>query len=278
MWANRDWVGRYFPAGLPTGGELEAYAKWCNAVEGNTTFYALPKRTAVERWATQVPGDFRFLLKLPRTITHDRRLRNAEAELAEALDRFEPLGDVMGPVSIQLPGSFGPEDVAVLDRFLARLPQDFSWGVEVRHPDFSNGDHQERTINDLLFGHGVNRIIIDTRAFFAGPSLTPAEQEATHRKPRLPVRAVATADQPVVRFVGQTDAAPNPGFWARWVTTVAGWIDQGKRPIFFAHTPDNAVSPALCRQFHDQVAEVVDGLTPLPDPHAPAPGDQLEIF
>ena len=46
----------------------------CNAVEGNTTFYATPSRATVEMWAAQAPEDFRFLLKLPKPVTHERRL------------------------------------------------------------------------------------------------------------------------------------------------------------------------------------------------------------
>ncbi|MDG2112711.1 MAG: DUF72 domain-containing protein, partial [Actinomycetota bacterium] len=53
MWVNRDWVGRQFPADTPRGRELAAYSRWCTAVEGNTTFYAVPGEAAVARWAEQ---------------------------------------------------------------------------------------------------------------------------------------------------------------------------------------------------------------------------------
>ena len=72
-------------------------------------------------------------------------------------------------------------------------------------------------------------------------------------------------DQPIVRFIGQTDPAANPGFWAPWVDRVARWIDDGRRPLVFLHTPDNLVSPQLCQQFYDEVAAVV-GLPPRPAP------------
>lgn len=280
MWADRAWVGRYFPPGLPAGRELEAYGQWCNAVEGNTTFYAVPAADAVARWADQAPEGFRFALKLPRTITHDRRLRDADAELRGFLDRVDPLRAVMGPTSIQLPASFEPEDLPVLERFLRSLPTDWKWGVEVRHIDFCDGDEVEQELIAILARHGVERVIIDTRAFFDGPVVTPQEREAFERKPRLPVRAVAIGDTPVVRFVGQTAASANPGYWKRWVTTVAGWLNEGRRPIFFIHTPDNAESLDLCRQFHAEVAAKVPALTKLADPLAPLPGmeEQLDLF
>ena len=42
MWTYAPWQGRYLPAALPARDRLRAYATWCNAVEGNTTFYATP--------------------------------------------------------------------------------------------------------------------------------------------------------------------------------------------------------------------------------------------
>ncbi|MEM9563489.1 MAG: DUF72 domain-containing protein [Actinomycetota bacterium] len=276
MWALRDWVGRYFPPDTPPGRELRAYGTWCTAAEGNTTFYGLPEPATVERWAEDAPRDFRFLFKLPRTVTHDRRLRSADAEVSAFLDRLSPLGRRAAPHSIQLPASFGPDDLPVLDRFLAGLSGEYDWAVEVRHPDFADGGQTERRLNDLLAQRGVDRIIIDTRAVFAGPRKTPAEQEAHERKPRLPVRPVAIGRHPVVRFIGQTAAEANPGWWSKWVPKVAQWLDEGRRPLVFVHTPDNLVAPELARRFHGEVAALRPDLAPLPEPGRPA--SQLKLL
>lgn len=276
MWALRDWVGRYFPAETPVGRELRAYATWCTAAEGNTTFYGLPEPATVARWAEDAPLDFRFLFKLPRTVTHDRRLRHADVEVAEFLDRLEPLGPRAAPFSIQLPGSFGPDDLGVLDGFLGRLSTDHRWAVEVRHPDFAAGGDQERRLNDVLAERGADRIIIDTRAVMAGPLDTPEEREARERKPRLPVRPVAIGRTPVVRFVGQTALEANPSWWSKWIPKVAEWLDEGRSPLVFIHTPDNQVAPELVRRFHAEVAAVVPDLAPLPEPERPA--SQLRLL
>jgi hypothetical protein len=71
---------------------LRAYASWCNAVEGNTTFYAMPARSTVETWTAQTGPDFRLVLKLPRTITHERRSTGVDDELGTFLTAMEPLG------------------------------------------------------------------------------------------------------------------------------------------------------------------------------------------
>lgn len=266
MWANRDWVGRHLPESTKAGQELAAYAQLCTAVEGNTTFYAVPDATSVERWASEVPETFRFVCKLPRSVTHERRLRGAESETREFLDRMGPLGERLGPVAVQLPASFGPDDLGVLDAFLDWAPGDVEWSVEVRHRAFEARGSHETAIDDLLRRHGANRVVIDTRAVFSGPRATPAEIEAFERKPRLAVRPVATGSTPIVRFIGQTDVDANAPFWRSWVGPVSRWLNAGLEPIVFLHTPDNLDAPALARIFHAAVAAEVDGLEPLPEP------------
>lgn len=265
MWANRDWVGRHLPAATRSGEELSAYAQVCTAVEGNTTFYALPDASTVERWAADAPPSFRFVCKLPRTITHDRRLRQAESETTEFLDRMAPLGERLGPVTVQLPASFGPDDLGALADFLDWAPDDVDWAVEVRHRAFEARGSHEVVLDDLLRTHRVNRVVIDTRAVFSGPRQTPAEIEAYERKPRLAVRPVATGSTPIVRFIGQTELDANEPFWRKWVGPVSRWLATGLEPIVFLHTPDNLDAPALARTFHAAVAAEVDGLEPLPE-------------
>ena len=79
MWTYVPWQGRYLPHPLSPRERLSTYATWCNAVEGNTTFYAIPALDTVKSWAGQTGPDFRLVLKLPKVITHERRL----AALAE---------------------------------------------------------------------------------------------------------------------------------------------------------------------------------------------------
>ena len=74
MWSYAPWQGRYLPRSLGPRERLRAYATWCNAVEGNTTFYATPAPGTVESWAGQTSADFRFILKLPKLVTHERHL------------------------------------------------------------------------------------------------------------------------------------------------------------------------------------------------------------
>ncbi len=274
MWANRDWVGRWLPATTRPGGELAAYTRLCTAVEGNTTFYAVPSTVTVAKWAAAAPPEFRFVCKLPRTITHEARLRHADALLGAFLARMAPVADRLGPVTVQLPASFGPDELGLLAGFLARAPgvaadtvgRPLAWAVEVRHPAFFDGGPAMRTLHELLTARAVDRVVLDSRALFAGPCTTPEERDAFARKPRLPVRPLATGRHPVVRFIGQTDPEANPPFWQPWVDKVVAWLAEGRQPTVFVHTPDNRWSPVLARRFHDEVRARWPGLAPLPTP------------
>jgi len=274
MWSHPQWPGRHIPAGAKDA--LSQYATWCNAVEGNTTFYAVPKADTVRRWSDSAPDDFRFCFKLPRRVTHDRRLRNAEDDLNEFLIALEPLVDRCGPTLIQLPPSFSGPDLTALTGFLDALPADRSWAVEVRHRDYFPGGDAERRLNDALAERTVDRVLLDSRPLFAGPRTTPGEIEAFANKPRLPIRPVTTGTNPVVRFIGQTDLEANRAYWRQWVDKVVQWIGSGLEPYFFCHTPDNVDALVLNRWFHEEISTRVEGLSPLP---TPTPSDsQMDLF
>lgn len=266
MWGHKPWIGRWFPPTTRADATLAAYVALLPAVEGNTTFYGLPEARTVDRWSAQAPSSFRFCFKLPRTITHERRLRAAGTELTEFLDRLAPLTDRLGPTSIQLPPSFAPDDLPVLAAFVRALPRDRPWAVEVRHRGFFAGGPAEQPLDELLRAEHIERVILDTRSVYAGPRLTAEEVDEIRTKPDLPVRPVATGRHPVVRFIGQTDPEANPAFWEPWVRTCARWLGAGLEPYVFLHTPDNVWSPDLARRFHAEVAAVVPGLSPLPWP------------
>ncbi len=275
MWAQRSWVGRWFPKDTRSGEELIPYATWCTSVEGNTTHYAPPKLETVERWAELVPEHFRFCFKVPRSVTHERRLRNVAQEIDSFLDLLAPVRNNLGPVQLQLPATFGPDDLPVLADACRNLPRSVEWAVETRHPDFSAGGRLERSLNDLLAEQGINRVTLDSRTLFNVPPVTALEKEAWERKPRLGVRPVTTASQPLVRIIGATNPRTTIDGWSQWVPKIAQWCESGVTPHVFIHTPDNHDSPSLARHFHADVSALVD-LDPLPEPMTSE--EQLDLF
>lgn len=118
--------------------ELSQYSQTFDLVEVDSTFYAIPPESTVKRWAEQTPASFRFTLKLPRTLTHEDRLRRGRKTLQEFCDQARLLGPKLAAVLIQLPPSFSPHEFPVLERFLPHLPQDLSFAVEFRDKAWLN--------------------------------------------------------------------------------------------------------------------------------------------
>lgn len=271
MWNLPAWQGRFLPRPLAPPDRLRAYAGWCNAVEGNTTFYATPHRDTVAAWARQTDPDFRFVVKFPRPITHERRLGGVDDPVRAFLAAVEPLGPRAHALWVQLPGSFTPADVPALASFLRRLPRGHRYAVEVRHRSFFDDPRAGGVLAEALGTVGAEWIPFDTTVLFRSRPTSAAERAAWARKPRLPHRAVALTDRPIVRYLGRDDPAATVAGWQPWVETTAGWLREGRSPTVFIHTPDNVDALALARRFHDQVRERLPGLAPLaaPDPVAP---------
>ncbi|MGW0047362.1 DUF72 domain-containing protein [Nocardia cyriacigeorgica] len=267
MWQHPQWQQRQ----LPPGERLGWYAGRCNAVEGNTTFYAVPSRQTVQTWAAQTDPEFRFVAKLPRTITHDRRLHGADAELRTFLDAIEPLGPRTHALWIQLPGSFGPTDLGALAAFLRGLPPGYRVAVEVRHSAFFTDEAPARQLERVLARVDAEWIPFDTTTLFAQPPASDGEREAWGKKPRLPRRLRALTEYPIVRYHGRDAIEPTVAGWQPWVTTVAQWLREDRSPTVFLHTPDNAAAPDLARRFHEEVRAQVPQLEPLPEPAAVEP-------
>lgn len=275
MWAHPPWVGRYLsPANR--GRELAEYARWCNAVEGNTTFYATPAASTVARWAEQAPSDFRFAFKAPRTVTHERRLRpGAHALLAEFLRAIEPLGDRIGPVQLQLPPSFGPDDLDAMRSFLVGLPTNHTWVVELRHRAYFDGGSVHRAADELFDAAGIGRVVLDTRPLYASPPGSDASVEERRTKPALPVVTDVMGTAPVVRVIGADDADTTLDGLTAWADRVVAWLDVGRAPYVFVHQPENLRSPELARAFHAHIAGRVDDLVALPEPLPVAPAGEI---
>tara|TARA_R110000751_G_scaffold88200_1_gene174446 strand:- start:10481 stop:11374 length:894 start_codon:yes stop_codon:yes gene_type:complete len=255
QWSDPAWRGSLYDAGSDADQRLAQYCSVFGAVEGNTTFYSLPSADRVARWAELMPTDFRFCAKLPREVSHGARLDLQSVELRQFFARMAVLEQRLGPIWLQLPQRFGPSGLAELTRFLDQLPSEFDYAAEVRHLDFFRKDRNEQQLNRHLHQRGIERIVFDTRALFASADQSSATLEAQERKPRLPVHAVALSSQPVVRFVGGMDNQANLQALQPWLGKCAEWLNEGRRPMVFMHTPDNRLAPQLARRFYQQLQQ-----------------------
>jgi uncharacterized protein YecE (DUF72 family) len=276
MWGLADWCGTLFRPRSKPAEFLEQYASVFNCVEGNTTFYGTPAPDTVKRWRDATPETFRFCFKFPKIVTHNIKLReHARVHVEEFFEAMSPLGPRLGPFFIQLSQYFPGEDVDILEQFVRWLPLDFDYALEVRHPDFFPGGKCDSQLSTLLAELEIDRVIFDTRGLREADSQDPVVRQTQRKKPNTQWRAEATGAQPFIRYCAGARVGGCDHLLAGWADQVVAWMQEGKRPLFFVHSPGDLTVPELARRFHEMVSEraSVGELPPYP-----ATGGQLSLF
>ena len=146
------------------GSHLQRYASRLNAAEINSSFHRPHSRATYEKWAASVPADFRFSVKLPRTITHDLRLLGADSLLDDVLAQVAGLGERLGCLLVQLPPSLEYQgDVA--DAFFESLRRRHAGAValEPRHASWFTP-----AVDNRLAQFEVARVLADPVRHDAG--------------------------------------------------------------------------------------------------------------
>jgi uncharacterized protein YecE (DUF72 family) len=159
-----DWVGGFYPAGMRTGGMFAYYCQQFPLVELNFTFYRLPTATMLARLSAQAPTGFQFIVKLPRTLTHER----VESDITAFRDAVRVLREQGRLLSLlcQLPQSFhfGIAQRAWLET-LADAYRGFPMAVEFRHRSW-----QGAGTDDWLRRHTLDLVSVDVPSL---PNLYP---------------------------------------------------------------------------------------------------------
>ena len=152
-----------FPA---EGTSLERYSSVFRGVEINSSFHRSHRASTWARWAASVPEAFRFAVKVPKTISHQKKLVDCEA-LAEAfVDEAGALGEKLAILLLQLPPKLA-FDAGLAEAFLAHLKtlSPARIACEPRHPSWF-----EPEADALLERLEVARVAAD-------PSVVPAAAE-----------------------------------------------------------------------------------------------------
>lgn len=155
-YSYKEWLGHFYPEKLPASAMLRYYAERFATVEINNTFYRMPAEAMLARWSEEVPATFTFTLKAPRRITHEKRLREAEADVTEFLRRADVLGSKLGVVLFQLP-PYLKKDVPRLQDFIGVLPRDKRVAFEFRNESWQND-----AVYEALRAHGAMLCVTDT--------------------------------------------------------------------------------------------------------------------
>jgi uncharacterized protein YecE (DUF72 family) len=148
---------QYVPQISLGGSHLERYARHLNAVEINSSFYKPHRVETYIRWAQSTPAGFRFAVKAPRTVTHERRLIDCDELLDAFAAQIRGLGPKLGLVLLQLPPTLAFEP-KVAETFIASLQLCFSTpvAIEPRHASWFVPE-----INQWLGNRRIVRVAAD---------------------------------------------------------------------------------------------------------------------
>ena len=197
------------------GSHLERYAKRLNAVEINSSFYRPHQAKTYARWAGSVPDNFRFSVKIPRTISHEARLVDSGDTLQTFADQVTALGDKLGFLLLQLPPSLVMK-TDVVARYFEQMVRRFSCPIacEARHASWFNDEATQ-----LLRQYGITRVLADPVVARSGPHIatTQASYLRLHGSPR--VYYSAYADEVIAQISGRFNT---PDAWCIFDNTAAG--------------------------------------------------------
>jgi uncharacterized protein YecE (DUF72 family) len=130
--AYQEWKGRFYPKDLPAADALGFYAKTFSTLELNSSFYRMPAAAAITQMGNAAPPGFPIAVKLPRLITHIKRLNHCEKPARDFFKAFARFKTHQGPALLQLPPNF-KLDLPRLRAFFALVPRHVRMAVEFPH-------------------------------------------------------------------------------------------------------------------------------------------------
>ena len=177
-WSYEGWKGNFYPKDMENKDYLSYYSKFFRFVEVDSTYYRIPSRSSVRGWKDKTPEDFKFSLKFPKVITHEKKLEDVVKPLSILFYSLEPLIDKTLTLLIQLPPflsekkGFNP-----LQSMFRHLDKRFRYSLEVRHSSWFNDN-----VYDLLKENDIS-LVWSVRDKLVSPS-------------------IITSDQVYIRFIG----------------------------------------------------------------------------
>jgi len=248
------WPGSFYPVGMKPANYLTYYATRFQTVEVDSTYYRTPSASAVAGWYEKTPPDFVFAAKVPKIVTHEKLLKDCEAEFDEFAERMDILDEKLGPLLLQFPW-FNKYEIQA-DEFMARLRfflnrvkdlPTVRFAVEIR-----NRTWLDKRFTDLLRESNVALALTDT-------SFMPRPWEMREKFD------LVTADFLYVRWLGDRHGIEKiTKLWDKTVvdrkSDLKHWVDVLKelvlnkrvRKLFaFANNHYAGHGPATAQQFLD---------------------------
>ena len=158
-----DWVGPFYPKNLPKSKWFDFYLQEFSCTEINATYYTWMSTQAMESLASRAPVDFRFAIKLHKSLTHGKD--DASEGIRATIEQNLPVDN---PVHLaQFPNGFRPSEES-WQRIEALAELD-SLVVEFRHADWQTENTIER-----LRSLGISLCAVDAPAVKGLPQFSEA--------------------------------------------------------------------------------------------------------
>lgn len=242
-WSYPDWAGEMYDAAAKPEAYLRNYAREFGSVEVDSTFYGTPAPERLMRWAQSVPPSFTFALKLPREITHERRLVSCAPLVRDFFASAAVLGPQLEAVLVQMGPDFSPDDWPVLEAFVPHLPAGPRIALELRDPRWFLGSRYDE-VRALLHTHGIALAVTD------GTFVDLETMLAAFAQPTAPFA--------YVRWLGQRDAVTRfdrvsidrNASLARWSAAIAAAAGAIERICGYANNHYMGHSPATIRALY----------------------------
>lgn len=246
-WGRKDWVGQIYPKGTKEADFLKHYAKHFNSIELNATFYRIPTQKQTSSWKNKVGDGFHFCPKFSDSISHIRRLKDAQEVTDRFLDGISGFGNTLGPVFLMPHPGMGPKTLDVIEAFIEALPKDIRLFVELRHKDWFGKPESFSSLFDMLEKRNVGSVITDASG----------RRDCVHMR--------LTTKEAFIRFVGN---GLHPTDYKRvdeWIQRIRTWTTKGiERIYFFMHQHEEIYSPILCRYVIQQLNRYCNAGLPEP--------------
>ncbi len=238
-WNKQDLKG-FYPRGIKD--ELGYYSNEFNSIELNATFYNLYGEDQILKWKEKTPVDFKFFPKLPRYVSHIKRLSDGyQGYLNDYLLGIQAFGDQLGMLFLQMHDNFGPkeENLNRVKEFIAQFPEDVPLAIEFRHTDWFNQQEIAEEVYTLFEKKNITNVLVDS----AG------------RRDIMHMRLTTTSA--FVRYVG----ANHESDYSRlddWIERIKLWKQQGLRNLyFFIHQNLEKESPLLATYFIKKLNDAI---------------------
>ncbi|TAL51418.1 MAG: DUF72 domain-containing protein [Chitinophagaceae bacterium] len=239
-WGRTEWVGKIYPPKTKEKDFLQHYVEHYNCIELNATHYKIYGATGISKWRDKAKGrDFLFCPKMYQGVTHRGSLKGKEFITTEFFRGIVAFEEHLGPIFVQVSDSFSPNRKKELFDYLASLPKDLQFFLEVRHPAWFVKPEIQKEMFETLSSLNIGAVITDT----AG------RRDCAHMHLTIP--------KAFIRYVGNSLHPTDYTRTDAWIERMKYWLDHGLRELyFFMHMHDEATSPELTVYLVDKINKV----------------------